>query len=154
MAGLVNIDLGQIFGLGEKILDKIFPDPAAKADALLKLKQLEQSGELAKLAAETDLLKGQLDINKIEAASSSTFVNGWRPAIGWICAVSLAAYYPPRFLVSTGLWLYDVLHNGAWINPPDVGITEVLGLLGSILGIGWMRTYEKAKGITTNEPGH
>lgn len=40
-----------------KILDKFFPDPAQKAEAQVKLLELAQSGELAKMANETDLYK-------------------------------------------------------------------------------------------------
>ena len=40
-----------------KILDKFFPDPAQKAEAQVKLLELAQSGELAKMANETELFK-------------------------------------------------------------------------------------------------
>jgi hypothetical protein len=40
-----------------KILDKFFPDPAQKAEAQVKLMELAQSGELAKMANETELYK-------------------------------------------------------------------------------------------------
>jgi len=44
--------IGSLLPLGEKLVDKLIPDPEAKAKALKELKQLEQSGELAKLEAE------------------------------------------------------------------------------------------------------
>ena len=40
-----------------KILDKFFPDPAQKAEAQVKLMELAQSGELAKMANDTELFK-------------------------------------------------------------------------------------------------
>ena len=40
-----------------KILDKFFPDPAQKAEAQVKLLELAQSGELAKMANDTELFK-------------------------------------------------------------------------------------------------
>ena len=40
-----------------KLLDKFFPDPAQKAEAQVKLMELAQSGELAKMANETELFK-------------------------------------------------------------------------------------------------
>lgn len=40
-----------------KILDKFFPDPAQKAEAQVKLMELAQSGELAKMANETEIYK-------------------------------------------------------------------------------------------------
>jgi hypothetical protein len=42
-----------------KILDKVVPDPEAKAKAQAELAQLEQSGELAKMANETELFKAE-----------------------------------------------------------------------------------------------
>ena len=42
-----------------KLLDKFFPDPAQKADAQMKLMELAQSGELAKMANETELFKAE-----------------------------------------------------------------------------------------------
>jgi predicted regulator of Ras-like GTPase activity (Roadblock/LC7/MglB family) len=42
--------------------------------------------ELATMAEKhaQELAKGQLEVNKVEAAHKSLFVSGWRPAIGWI----------------------------------------------------------------------
>ena len=40
-----------------KLLDKFFPDPTQKAEAQLKLTELIQSGELAKMANDTELFK-------------------------------------------------------------------------------------------------
>ncbi len=42
-----------------KILDKFFPDPAQKAEAQVKLLELAQSGELAKMANDTELFKSE-----------------------------------------------------------------------------------------------
>jgi len=44
--------LGSLLPIGEKLVDKLIPDPEAKAKAMKELRQLEQSGELAKLSAE------------------------------------------------------------------------------------------------------
>ena len=63
-----------------RLIDKIIPDPQAAADAKLKMLELAQTGELAVLQAETQLAQGQIDVNKVEAASDSLFKSGWRPA--------------------------------------------------------------------------
>ena len=44
-----------------KILDKLIPDPEAKAEAQLKLAQMAQEGELAKMANDTQLYKSEQD---------------------------------------------------------------------------------------------
>lgn len=43
--------------LGGKLLDKFIPDPAAKAEAQLKLAEMAQNGELAKMANDTKLFE-------------------------------------------------------------------------------------------------
>jgi hypothetical protein len=49
--------LTAILPFASKILDKVVPDPEAKAKAQAELAQLQQSGELAKIANETELFK-------------------------------------------------------------------------------------------------
>ena len=81
--------LTAVLDIGGKIIDKLWPNPADREAAKFKLFELQQSGELAVLAAETDLAKAQIAVNEAEAKSASLFTAGWRPAIGWTCGVSL-----------------------------------------------------------------
>lgn len=119
-----------------KVLDKLIPDPTAKAAAHLKLAELEASGELARLTAETDLAKGQLEINKVEAASASLFVSGWRPGVGWICAAALGYQFLGRpLLITFGQ------------ESPDLAMGDLLTILLGLLGLGGLRTAEKIKGV-------
>ena len=46
------IPLGAIMSIGEKVLDKVLPDPEAKAKAMADLKRVEQEGRLAELNAD------------------------------------------------------------------------------------------------------
>jgi hypothetical protein len=43
------LPLAAILSIGEKVLDKVIPDPAAKAEAQAKLMEMAQKGELAQL---------------------------------------------------------------------------------------------------------
>ena len=45
--------------------------------------------EIDAFKAETERLNSVQEVNKTEAAHSSVFVAGWRPAVGWVCAISL-----------------------------------------------------------------
>jgi hypothetical protein len=47
------LPLGALLNIGGKILDKVFPDPAQAEQAKLKLLEMQQNGELAKIAADT-----------------------------------------------------------------------------------------------------
>ncbi len=136
-----------VFDVGSKLIDHFFPNAAQADEAKLKLITLQQSGELATIA-------GQLDINKIEAASPSMFVAGWRPFVGWVCGMSLALAYIPKALFLSCLWAYQAwvtIHGGKTELPifPDLGVTDLIGLLCAMLGISGMRTYEKVKEVAT-----
>lgn len=59
-----------------KILDKFFPDPAQKAEAQVKLLELAQSGELAKMANEAELFKTDQE-NVTERWKSDMSSDSW-----------------------------------------------------------------------------
>jgi uncharacterized membrane protein (DUF106 family) len=46
------LPIAAILSIGEKVLDKVMPDPEAKAKAMLELKKMEQDGTLAQLNAD------------------------------------------------------------------------------------------------------
>ena len=48
------IGLDAILNVGSKLIDKLIPDPEAKAKAQLELQKMAQDGELAKMANETN----------------------------------------------------------------------------------------------------
>lgn len=117
--------------LGGKVIDRLFPDPVQAGAAKRELLKLQQSGELAEITAQTD-------INKIEAASTSLLVSGWRPFIGWICGAGLGY----QFLIYPVAVAYIPK-----IVMLDMG--TLLTLLGGMLGFGYMRTTEKIKGVAS-----
>lgn len=133
------MDLTGIFDFGSKVMDKIFPDPAKAHEAKLELLKLQQSGELAKLAAETDLIKGQLEINKVEAGSDSIWVAGWRPFAGWVggAALAYAAILEPllRFAAQVGFGYIGFF--------PVLDTTITMQVLFGLLGLGAYRSYDK-----------
>jgi hypothetical protein len=51
------IGLDALLNVGGKLIDKLIPDPEAKARAQLELQKMAQDGELAKMANETELYK-------------------------------------------------------------------------------------------------
>ncbi len=113
-------------------LDQLFTSDEERAAAAIVMEKLRQ---------QPDIL--QAEITKTEAAHPSVFIAGWRPAIGWVCVLSLLAYYPPRFIVATVLWTHQVASTGTWAPPPEVGIADILGLVGTLLGMAHLRTIEK-----------
>ncbi len=123
------------------LLDKLLPDPKAADAAKLELLKMAQTGELAQLQASTDLAKGQIEVNKVEAASNRLFVAGWRPFVGWICACAVGFKYigGPLLVMACAAFGYD-------IDLPDIDTADLWPLLSGMLGLGALRTIEKVKG--------
>ena len=133
--------LTAVFDLGAKLIDRLLPDKEKAAEAKLKLLEMQQTGELARLTADTDLAKGQLEINKIEAANDNLFVSGWRPAMGWACVAIFVANYIGVPMLA---WISPYL---ALPPPPRLEMGEVLPVLLGMLGLGTLRSVDKAKGV-------
>lgn len=138
--------ISSIADFAKGIVDRIWPDPATKAKALLDLEELKQKGELAQLAADTGLAQGQIEINKVEASSTKMFIAGARPFILWTCgfAFAYAAIIEPfaRFIASV------VYHYTGPFPLIDTSLTMQVML--GILGLGGLRTYEKVKNAEGN----
>lgn len=138
--------LGSLFSLGESLIEKVWPDPAKQAQELLKLKELEQKGDLAELAAHVKGLQGQLAINAKEAEHPSIFVAGWRPFVGWVGGFSLAyvGVLEP-FLRFGAKVLFD--YTGEF---PVIDTTMSMQILLGMLGIGAQRSYDKKNKSNTS----
>lgn len=126
--------------LGE-VLDRVLPDPAQADQVKLQMLKMAQESDIKALEASTELAKGQIEVNKVEAATDS-FRGGWRPATGWICAMGL--FY--QFLLQPILpWL--VALGGTVVPPlPPIDSEALYGLLMGLLGLGGLRTLERVKG--------
>jgi len=90
-----------------------------------------------KLQARPDEL--QAEINKIEAGHRSMFVAGWRPAIGWLCAMALGWG-----------WIVAPVLQFIWPEKkmPAIEIGQAISLVMALLGMGALRTYEKQNTIS------
>ena len=87
--------LTALLEVGGKLIDKLIPDPEAKAKAQLDLAKMAQDGELAKMANETDLYKfeqaGVSDRWKADMASDSWLSKNIRPmTLAYILSAYLA----------------------------------------------------------------
>jgi hypothetical protein len=135
--------IGSVFDFGGKLLDKIFPDETQRAAAKLELFKAQQAGEFKEMDQAFEIAKAQIAVNSVEAASDNAFVAGWRPAIGWICGVSLAysAIIEPiaRFVAAVGFKYVGVF--------PIIDSTITMQLLFALLGLGAMRSFDKKNNI-------
>jgi hypothetical protein len=132
-----------IFDLGKTAIEKFFPDPKAKADALFRLEELKAKGDSERLQAEVQLMLGQIQINQIEAASSDRFVAGWRPYIGWICGTAFGY----QFIVEPIMRFIAQVCFGYLGQFPVLKLEELTTILIGILGLGAYRSAEKIQQI-------
>lgn len=123
-----------LLDIGGKVIDRIWPDPTQAANAKFELFKLQQSGELAAIA-------GQLEINKVEASHPSIFVSGWRPFVGWVCGFGLVYSFIGQPLLAWGSvnWHFAI--------PPTLDLGSLLTILGGMLGLSGLRTFEKISGV-------
>lgn len=130
-----------LISLLPEVLDKILPDKEKADEAKLKLLELAQKGELAVLDADMKLALGQMEINK-EEAKTDMFRGGWRPAAGWVCVLGLGY----QFILSPILpWLFNAF--GVALPPmPPIDNDTLMTLLGGLLGLGGLRTFERIRG--------
>jgi len=140
--------IGSILDFGGKLIDRIWPDPTAAAQAKLELFKANQAGQLAELAAEWENAKAQLAVNQQEAASESIFVSGWRPFVGWVCGMAFAY----KFIILPIL-LFITATFGVKVEVPIFDFTEMSSVLLGMLGLGAMRSYDKVKGTTPSGHG-
>jgi hypothetical protein len=71
--------LAALLSFGEKIIDKVIPDPQAKAQALLELKKLEKDGRLDELQADMNEQDNLTERAKNDMASDSWLSKNIRP---------------------------------------------------------------------------
>ena len=129
--------IASLIGPVSGILDKVIPDSDMKA------KLAHEIATMSDTHAQQALLS-QLEINKTEAASGSLFKGGWRPFIGWTSGVAFAYHFVLQpllvfVLTASGVDLPDL---------PEFDMSTLLTVLGGMLGIGGLRSYEKTKGLT------
>jgi len=113
-------------------LDDLFTSDEEKANATLRLTELLQKPHNLQAMANIEGAKHR-----------SVFVAGWRPAIGWVCAIGLGY----QFLILP----FAGLINAFYALPaelPAIQAAELSTLVMSLLGLGGLRSYEKAKGLT------
>jgi hypothetical protein len=117
------------------LLDKVIPD----ADERNRL-----ANEIATMAERQahEIAKAQIAVNKSEAKSSSLFVAGWRPAVGWVCVAGMAFNF-----LAVPLGNFALVLAGETTALPQLDISEMMPVLLGMLGLGGLRTMEKTKRV-------
>lgn len=117
------------------LLDKFIEDKDQKAALAHEIATLadKQANEQA---------VAQIELNKVEAAHQSMFVAGWRPAVGWVCALAMLLNFILIPFINLGLEF-----GGLDLQLDLIDMETMLPVLFGMLGLGGMRTAEKLKGV-------
>lgn len=127
------------------VVDRVIESKDARETVKLKLMELHANGDLK-----------QMEVNAKEAEHQSVFVAGWRPFVGWVCAVAFGWMFVLQPIL---VFVLAALGAGVDIAALDVFDMEaMLTVLGGLLGMGALRTYERKTGVAranlnTGNPG-
>jgi hypothetical protein len=121
-----------------KIVDELHTSEEEKAQAKIKLKELENA-----------LNKAQTDINLADAKSTATGIGGimqrsWRPLIGMSCALAIFWEFVLKQFIVFFLAVFEI----ETLDLPSLDLSVLMPLVMSLLGMATLRTYEKQKGIS------
>ena len=128
--------ISSLIGPATSLLDKFIED---------KDQKMALAHEISTMAERhaQELAKGQLEVYKVEAASKSMCVAGWRPLIGWVWGIGFLANFILIPMANFGLALAEL-----GITIPMIDTTQMMPVLMGMLGLGAMRTVEKVQKVS------
>jgi hypothetical protein len=133
--------LAPVFSIGEKLIDKLIPDPKAKAEAAKELLILQQNGELKELETRMSAILA-------EAQSSDPWTSRARPSFMYlfylvvVVLVLIAPFVGVFYPVEMDQFYHNV-ESGFKAIPEAMWWTFTTGFL----GYAGLRTREKEKGV-------
>lgn len=125
--------LAALLDVGGKLIDKLIPDPEAKAKAQLELAKLAQDGELAKMANDTEIYKTE----------QNNITERWRSDMGsdsW-----LSKNIRPLALIAIFVAYFMFTAMSAFGYNAQESYVQLLGQWGQIIFLAYFggRTVEK-----------
>lgn len=134
--------IGDIIDAVGDIISEVVVDKDKRNEIRLELARLKAEGD----ARVHEEILAQIEVNKTEAQHGSIFVAGWRPFVGWVSGFGVAYATILQPLIS---WIARL--SGYTGDFPPIDSTLLLYVLGGMLGISGMRSFEKVKGVSTND---
>lgn len=125
-----------IIGIVGTIFDRVLPDKNREDKQKFLM-------EIQRELNQTDLAKGQIEINKEEAANPNRKWLSWRELTGYICALAVGWQY----LVYPFLDWFIKLCGLTPVPPVQLDMAQLMFLLCGMLGLSIGKTVEKAKGL-------
>jgi hypothetical protein len=140
----MGLPILDILDVVANVVDRVIPDPKDKLELQEKLATIADQ----EAAREHDEVMGQIGTNTAEAANTNLFVAGWRPAVGWVCAVGVGY----SFILEPFMAFIAKLAGYAG-NFPALDVTNLMTLMMGMLGMGYLRTKEKMAGLPDSNVG-
>ena len=128
--------LDKLIGPVSSILDKFVEDKDQKSALAHEIATMaEKMGHEVALA--------QIEVNKMEA-KGNWFQSSWRPLVGWVCAIAFGWHF-----VFQPLLIFILTYAGQPVPElPSFDMSALMTVLGGLLGLGSLRTFEKFKGVS------
>lgn len=125
--------LDGLLNIGSKLIDKLIPDPEARAKAQLELAKMEQDGELAKMVNETKLFEVE-QTNTTERWKSDMASDSW-----------LSKNIRPMALIAIFVAFFVFTMMSAFGYHAQESYVQLLGQWGQIIFLAYFggRTVEK-----------
>ena len=112
------------------ILNKVIPDKDQAAKLAHEIATMGEKHAQEQVMAQLEILKAD--------AKGNWFQASWRPLIGWICGISLGINY-----------MIAPIAMGFGVEIPQADMSVMMPLMFGMLGIGGMRSFDKAKKTDT-----
>jgi hypothetical protein len=112
------------------LLDKFIEDKDQKNALAHEIATMSQRHAQEAMLAQIEVLKAD--------AKGNWFQASWRPLIGWICGLSLGINY-----------MVSPICAGFGVVIPQADMSVMMPLMFGMLGIGGMRSFDKAKKTDT-----
>jgi Holin of 3TMs, for gene-transfer release len=134
--------IGGIIEAGLKVLEKVIPDPEARARAQLELMRLEQEGQFRELEARMSAIVA-------EAGSADPWTSRARPSFLYVIYILLLASIP-----AGALHVFFPVEMAQGIDGFQAWLAAIPGELYALFGAGYLgyagvRSFEKAKGVAS-----
>lgn len=130
--------LTAVMNVGEKLLDKFFPDPIKKAEAHLELIKMQQNGELK----ETEI---RMSAIIQEAKSSDPWTSRARPSFMYVMYIMILFSIPMGIISAFKPDVATQIANGmkAYLSSIPEGLWVTFGI--GYTGYSAARSYDKRK---------
>lgn len=134
--GLDIAGFGSIASLLQTGIEKIWPDPAKRAEAQVALLQAQQAGVFKQMDADLQVQLEQIKANAVEAAKPGLH---FRDGAGWVCVSAFAVMTLKPLLE----WGFTLAGHPVTLPPVDTSVS--MTMLTGLLGLGGMHVYQQTK---------